>query len=52
MKVLIVGKTKMRNGPCIGAIAENGQSLRLTPSWDYQVGQIWDIVKCHPLFRP
>ena len=43
MKVLIVSKTKMPNGPCIGAIAENEQSLRLTPSWNYQVGQIWDI---------
>lgn len=43
MKVLIVGKTRMRNGLCIGAIAEKGQSLRLDSDSDYQVGQIWDI---------
>ena len=43
MKVLIVGKTRMYSGLCIGAITEKGQSLRLDSSSDYQVGQIWDI---------
>ena len=43
MKILIVGKTRMQSGLCIGAITEKGQSLRLDSSSDYQVGQIWDI---------
>ena len=43
MKTLIVSKTKMPNGPCIGAITKKGKSLRLDPNSDYQVGQIWDI---------
>ena len=43
MKALIVGKTRMQSGLCIGAIAEDGQSLRLDSNSDYQVGQIWDI---------
>lgn len=31
MKVLIVAKTRMGGGACIGAITENGESVRLIP---------------------
>ncbi len=52
MKVLIVAKTRMGSGACIGAITEDGKSVRLFPSDDdpndgtnreYEVGDIWDI---------
>ena len=43
MKMLIVGKTRMYSGFCIGAITEKGHSLRLDSDSEYEVGQIWDI---------
>ena len=52
MKVLIVAKTRMGGGACIGAITEVGQSVRLIPfnedphdgaNREYEVGDVWDI---------
>ena len=52
MKVLIVAKTRMGGGACIGAITEDGESLRLIPfnedpqdgaNREYEVGQVWKI---------
>ena len=52
MKVLIVAKTRMGGGACIGAITEAGESVRLIPfnedprdgaNQEYEVGDIWEI---------
>lgn len=52
MRVLIVAKTRMGGGACIGAITENGESVRLIPynadprdgaNKEYEVGDIWKI---------
>ena len=52
MRVLIVAKTRMGGGACIGAITETGESVRLVPfnadphdgaNREYEVGDIWDI---------
>ena len=52
MRVLIVAKTRMGGGACIGAITETGESVRLIPlnadprdgaNREYNVGDIWDI---------
>ena len=52
MRVLIVAKTRMRAGACIGAITEKGKSVRLIPfnadprdgaNREYEVGDIWEI---------
>ena len=52
MRVLIVAKTRMGSGACIGAITENGKSVRLIPfnadphdgaNREYEVGDIWEI---------
>ena len=52
MKVLIVAKTRMGGGACIGAITENGESVRLIPfnedphdgaNREYEVGDVWEI---------
>ena len=52
MKVLIVAKTRMGGGACIGAITETGESVRLIPfnedpqdgaNIEYEVGDIWEI---------
>ena len=52
MKVLIVAKTRMGGGACIGAITENGESVRLIPfnedphdgaNREYEVGDVWKI---------
>lgn len=52
MRVLIVAKTRMGSGACIGAITETGESVRLIPfnedphdgaNREYEVGDIWDI---------
>ena len=52
MKVLIVAKTRMGGGACIGAITEEGESVRLIPFNDdphdganreYEIGDIWEI---------
>ena len=52
MRVLIVAKTRMGSGACIGAITEKGESVRLIPfnadvhdgaNREYEIGAIWDI---------
>ena len=52
MRVLIVAKTRMGSGACIGAITETGKSVRLIPfnadphdgaNKEYEVGEIWEI---------
>ncbi|RKU20873.1 hypothetical protein C6499_23120 [Candidatus Poribacteria bacterium] len=52
MRVLIVAKTHMGSGACIGAITEKGESVRLIPfnanprdgaNKEYGVGDIWKI---------
>ena len=52
MRVLIVAKTRMGSGACIGAITETGESVRLVPfntdphdgaNQEYEVGDIWEI---------
>ncbi len=52
MRVLIVAKTRMAKGACIGAITETGESVRLIPfnadphdgaNREYNVGDIWEI---------
>ncbi len=52
MRVLIVAKTRMNKGACIGAITEKGESVRLIPynadphdgaNREYEIGEIWEI---------
>ena len=52
MRVLIVAKTRMSKGACIGAITEKGESVRLVPfnadphdgaNREYEVGDIWEV---------
>ncbi len=52
MRVLIVAKTRMGSGACIGAITQKGESVRLVPfnadphdgaNREYEVGDIWEI---------
>ncbi len=52
MRVLIVAKTRMGGGACIGAITEKGESVRLIPfnadphdgaNREYEIGDIWEI---------
>ena len=52
MRVLIVAKTRMGSGACIGAITEKGESVRLIPfnadvhdgaNREYEIGAIWEI---------
>ena len=52
MRVLIVAKTRMGAGACIGAITEKGKSVRLIPfnadphdgaNREYEIGDIWEI---------
>ena len=52
MRVLIVAKTRMGKGACIGAITEKGESVRLVlfnadphdgANREYEVGDIWEI---------
>ena len=52
MRVLIVAKTRMGAGACIGAITETGESVRLIPfnadphdgaNREYEIGDIWEI---------
>ena len=53
MRVLIVAKTRMGSGACIGAITEKGESVRLIPlnadphdgaNREYEVGDVWKII--------
>ena len=57
MKVLIVAKTRQGGGACIGAIAEDGRSMRLIAfdaaenehhGLEYQVGDVWDVEVAKP----
>ena len=52
MRVLIVAKTRMGSGACIGAITKKGKSVRLVPlntdphkgtNREYEVGDVWEI---------
>ncbi len=52
MKVVVVAKTHMGGGACIGAISDDGQSVRLIAqdmdgnehfNLDYQIGDVWEI---------
>ncbi|MBL7163793.1 MAG: DNA helicase RecQ [Anaerolineales bacterium] len=52
MKVVIVAKTRMGSGACIGGLTFEGRSLRLLAAdratndrfnMDYQVGEVWEI---------
>ncbi len=52
MKVLIVAKTRLGSGVCIGAITEEGESVRLIPfnedshdraNREYEIGDVWEI---------
>ena len=52
MRVLIVAKTRMASGACIGGITETGESVRLVPlnadprdgaNREYNIGDIWEI---------
>jgi ATP-dependent DNA helicase RecQ len=52
MKLVIVAKTRMRGGACVGAITFDGQSVRLIdPKQDtgdhfnleYEVGEVWEV---------
>jgi hypothetical protein len=52
MRVVIVGKTKMKGGVCVGALIENtAQAVRLIPKGascnpsdtDFDVGEVWDL---------
>ncbi|MGD2049160.1 MAG: DNA helicase RecQ, partial [Chloroflexota bacterium] len=56
MRVLIVAKTRMGKGACIGGISSEGHSLRLVAAdaetneiagREYNVGEVWQI-KCRP----
>ncbi|HSG17246.1 MAG TPA: DNA helicase RecQ [Anaerolineae bacterium] len=56
MKVVIVAKTRMGSGACIGAIDFSGQSRRLiaadaefneTAGMEYEVGDVWQVA-CRP----
>ena len=52
MKVLIVAKTRRGSRACIGAIAEDGHSVRLIAAdeqynehagMEYEIGEVWDV---------
>jgi len=52
MKVVIVAKTRMGSGACVGALTFDGRSLRLIAAdretndhfnMEYQVGEVWEI---------
>ena len=58
MKVVIVAKTRMGSGACVGAVSFEGQSLRLLApgsavqngylNRDYNIGDVWDITYHKP----
>jgi len=52
MKAVIVAKTRMGSGACIGALTFDGRSLRLIAAdretndqfnMEYQVGEVWEV---------
>ena len=51
MNIIIIAKTHMKNGSCVGALADNGKFLRLLDedghnqpiNTDFEVRQIWGI---------
>ena len=52
MKAVIVAKTRMGSGACVGALTFEGRSLRLVAhdketddhfNMDYQVGEVWEV---------
>ncbi len=52
MRVLIVAKTRMGKGACIGGITQDGKSVRLIPAdidvhdsagQEYEVGDLWEV---------
>jgi len=52
MKVVIVAKTRMGQGACIGGITFKGRSVRLIPinkvlneqfNQEYEIGDVWDV---------
>ncbi|HXF60705.1 MAG TPA: DNA helicase RecQ [Caldilineaceae bacterium] len=54
MKVLIVAKTRMGAGACIGAITDQGESVRLLAAdeeenerfnLEYEIGDVWELTK-------
>ena len=55
MKVVIVAKTRMGSGACVGGLTFDGRSLRLLAAdretnenfnMEYQVGDVWEIEIC------
>lgn len=57
MNVLIVAKTRMGTGACIGAITETGDSVRLLAAdaehnerfnLDYEIGDVWELLDFGP----
>ncbi len=60
MKVVIVAKTRMGSGSCIGGITFDGRSVRLVAAdadtndhfnQEYNIGDVWDV-DCMPVARP
>jgi ATP-dependent DNA helicase RecQ len=56
MKVVIVAKTRMGSGACIGALTFDGRSLRLEPhdkkfndqfNQEYSIGDVWELTHYH-----
>jgi ATP-dependent DNA helicase RecQ len=54
MKVVIVAKTRMGHGACVGALTFDGRSLRLYPpdkennerfNQEYEVGAVWELTR-------
>ncbi|MFO7541099.1 MAG: DNA helicase RecQ [Chloroflexota bacterium] len=54
MKVVIVAKTRMGHGACVGAVTFDGRSLRLYPpdqeknerfNQEYEVGTVWELTR-------
>ena len=57
MKVVIVAKTRMRSGACVGAITFEGQSVRLIApdqetsnhfNLEYAIGDAWELETAPP----
>lgn len=62
MRIVIVGKTKMKGGVCVGGVVEDtGQAVRLIPKGascnpkdtDFEVGEVWELdIKPRPHTTP